>query len=348
MIPVSSTTLDSNSEIKVVSASDSWQKQLASAFKTPKALFEYLNLREEALPYSLDNQATFRTRVTQHFADLMTPSNPFDPLLLQVLPLSEETEEVAGFVEDPLEEDQFSVLPGLIHKYKNRALVIAHQACAIHCRYCFRRHFPYSEARLSQQAVDDICDYLDSHSDINEVILSGGDPLSLSDQALVDLLMRFDGLKHIDTLRIHTRTPVVLPDRITDDLLKGLNSLRGNVVMVLHINHSQEISPAIIEKAKRLKQNDVTLLNQTVLLRGINDNADVLCNLSKQLFQSGITPYYLHLLDPVQGAHHFKIEDSKAQEIWITMQNTLSGYLLPRLVRESPNQASKTWKNPLR
>lgn len=347
MIPVSSSTLDTNSEIKTISIDGNWQKQLANAFKTPKDLLKHLNLSEESLPYKLGDAASFRTKVTQHFANLMRTSDPFDPLLLQVLPLEQESDEVEGYVENPLQEDQFSSLPGLIHKYKNRVLIIAHQACAVHCRYCFRRHFPYSEARLSDLAIDDICQYIGQHPDINEVILSGGDPLSLSDAALISLLNRFDQIDQISTIRIHSRTPVVLPERITEQLLTKFAEISCNIVMVLHINHPREISETLKEKLKLLTEINVTLLNQTVLLRNINDDATTLISLSNALFRAGILPYYLHLLDPVQGAHHFEVEQQAAQELWLQMQSNLSGYLLPKLVRETPNELSKTWKNPI-
>lgn len=346
MIPVSSSTLDTSGQIQTADPGESWQKALASGFRSAEELLRYLGHDLQELPYAIDTSAPFRTRVTRHFANLIDPTDPYDPILLQILPLADEQIRVPDFVADPLLEEQFQVIPGLIHKYSNRVLVIAHQACAIHCRYCFRRHFPYSEARLSEDALQEIEQYISEHPDIDEVIFSGGDPLSLSDAALKTLLERFDRFDQIETLRLHTRTPVALPQRITETLIQTLQQLNSQIVMVTHINHARELHPELIRVLNSLRQAGVHLLNQTVLLSRINDSSDIQIALSRQLFKAGVLPYYLHCLDPVSGTAHFAISEKRAQSIWQTMQENLSGYQLPRLVQEIPGRPSKTWVNP--
>jgi L-lysine 2,3-aminomutase len=343
MIPVSSATLDTIAP----SNSEFWQKAMAQCFRSVPELLKHLNLVEEQLPYAVDSQNAFRTKVTRYFADLINPKDPYDPILLQILPRLDEKAEIKGFSVDPLEEADHSPLPGLIHKYQNRVLLIAHQACAIHCRYCFRRHFPYSEQSLRGHALDKVLDYIVKDPQINEVILSGGDPLSLGDSQLLELLTRLDSLPNIKKIRIHSRTPIVLPQRITTTLANHFGNLKAKVVLVIHCNHPNEITSVLAEHLQTLRQNNVHLLNQSVLLQGINDNTDTLVALSNQLFAVGVLPYYLHLLDPVQGAQHFYLDDNQAVNIWRDMQSQLSGYLLPRLVREVPNRPSKTWVNYL-
>lgn len=348
MIPVSSSTLDTSEKIVITDATPNWQKALANGFRRPADLLDYLQLKASNLPYQLDENSPFRMRVTRHLADLIEPGNPHDPILLQVLPRADEMIEHPAFETDPLMEDDYQVLPGLIHKYKNRVLIIAHQACAIHCRYCFRRHFPYSDARLSEAALNAIETYLLQRPHIDEVILSGGDPLSLSDPALQGLLKRFDQLIQVKTLRIHTRTPVALPERITPELLGTLKHLRAQSIFVIHANHPNELHPVLLEKLQTLRAQGTLILNQCVLLKAVNDDSDTQITLCKRLAESGILPYYLHCLDPVQGTSHFDVDEHHAGQIWIQMQKELSGYQLPRLVREIPQRSSKTWVNPSR
>ena len=346
MIPVSATTLDTSGQIAPTKDSQHWQKSIASGFRTPTDLLNFLNLKASDLPYQIDTDSPFRMRVTRHLASLMETGNPYDPILLQLLPRQEETQAHPGFQTDPLMEEDYQVIPGLIHKYQNRVLIIAHQACAIHCRYCFRRHFPYSEARLSDSSLDAIERYIQSHADIDEVIFSGGDPLSLADEALSQLIQRFDRLSQIQTIRLHTRTPVAAPERITESLLNTLSQLTSQVVMVVHINHPNELHPVLLSQFQRLRDINVTLLNQSVLLRDINDSSATQIRLCKQLFAHGVLPYYLHCLDPVQGTSHFDVNEQTAGQIWQEMQAALSGYQLPRLVREIPQRHSKTWIHP--
>lgn len=340
MIPVSAVTLDTSTK----NAEISRKKPL----RTPRELLLSVGLSEADLPEAIDSDSPFPTKVTPHFASLIEHGNPHDPLLRQVLPLANEALDMPGFTTDPLAEGEASVTPGLVHKYKNRALLIAHQACASHCRYCFRRHFPYSNQRLTDEAMQTALAYIKSHPDITEIILSGGDPLSLSDHRLDDMLNKLEALPQLQTIRLHTRTPVFSPERLTETLVTRLQNSAKNLVVVLHVNHPNELSPTLVERLQPLRQSSVTLLNQSVLLKGVNDQVDVLQQLSEQLFDAGILPYYLHLLDPVKGVHAFALSEEKAHQLWCELQNSVSGYLLPRLVKEWAGQPSKTWSNPQR
>ena len=344
MIPVSAISLDSKSPLKA----DHWQQQMANSLKTASELLNYLVIDEQSLPYVVDHNQPFNTRVTRHLADLIDAQDPYDPILLQLLPTQHENQQREGFSLDPLMEQSYNVLPGLVHKYKNRALLIVHQACAIHCRYCFRRHFNYQDNGLNNQQRADIIDYLQQHPEINEIIFSGGDPLSLSDKKLQQLIEQLSEVRHLKNLRIHTRTPIALPSRITDEFIQLLADCRFNTTLVTHINHPNELAVELVEKLSLLKNSGVTLLNQSVLLKNINDNAQTLCELSEKLFDAGVLPYYLHTPDDVEGTQHFYVEREAAIKIWQQMQAQLSGFLLPRLVKEIPQKQSKTWiiENP--
>lgn len=346
MIPVSAAGLQPN-EIKAIEIIDlSWQKQLATAFKSANDLLDYLNIDPEQTDFITNEDANFTVKVPRAFADLMKEGDIHDPLLRQVMVTQSERLLTENYLTDPLQEASFNPTPGLIHKYGNRALLIAHQSCAVHCRYCFRRHFPYDQQQLRQTELNQALNYLQERPEINEVILSGGDPLSLSDSKLQSLISALDQLPNITTIRIHTRTPVVLPDRISSALLNTLAQSKKTIVMVLHINHPNEIGSPLAQKLNHLTKIGVTLLNQSVLLRGVNDQAETLVELSNTLWRNGVLPYYLHLLDPVQGAAHFNVDQVTANSLWQTLQSKVSGYLLPRLVREIPNKSSKTWTNP--
>jgi EF-P beta-lysylation protein EpmB len=272
----------------------------------------------------------------------MHRGNCRDPLLRQVLPIDDENRIQPGYSEDPLQESAAMPVPGLLHKYKGRVLLTVTGACAIHCRYCFRRHFPYSEANPAGDEWQQSLHYIRTNSDIQEVILSGGDPLSLPDDKLAKLVEHLQAIPHVRRLRIHTRTPVVLPDRIDDALLGWLSATPLNTIIVLHINHANEIDCAFNQAVKKLSRTGVSLLNQSVLLRGVNDSAGTLQELSERLFDTGILPYYLHQLDPVQGAAHFAVDDDSAIKIVNRLNNRLPGYLVPKLVREIAGRGSKT------
>ena len=273
----------------------------------------------------------------------ITPGDTNDPLLLQILPQTQELISTPGYSDDPLEEADASPVKGLIHKYHGRVLLVASSTCAIHCRYCFRRHFPYQENRLQRHQHQQALDYISSDEEIHEVILSGGDPLTLSNSYLRWLVSAIEQLEQVSTLRIHTRLPVVIPDRIDSELLELLSSKsRLNIVFVIHCNHPNELDADVMSAMEKLKQSGITLLNQSVLLRDINDDADVLAALSHRLFECGVLPYYLHLMDPVQGAAHYNVPSEEALDLIANITKVLPGYLVPRLVQEQPGEASKT------
>ena len=261
-------------------------------------------------------------------------SNLLDPLLLQILP--KETKSSMGFLDSPVSDEQYNPVKGLIHKYPSRVLLISSSVCAIHCQYCFRQNFDYQDNDILKNWPDIEC-YLLSRKKVNEVLLSGGDPLTLSDKKLSKIFKKIESISHIKTLRIHTRTAVVIPSRITKELISILNKTRLKVVIVFHINHAQEISDEFVKNVESLK--NLTLLNQSVFLKGVNDDAKVLAELSYKLFESSILPYYIHLLDKVSGAEHFLISDERANEIYKNLQKILSGYLLPRLVRDEGGES---------
>ncbi|MGR2740305.1 EF-P beta-lysylation protein EpmB [Billgrantia sp. Q4P2] len=319
-----------------------WQTQLSQAIRDPRELCRRLGLDDAWLPGAERGHALFEVRVPEAFLARMHHGDPSDPLLRQVLPLVDEDETVPGYVSDPLAEAEHTPGPGLIHKYAGRVLLIASPACAVNCRYCFRRHFPYGDNSPSRAQWEQTLNILRQDTSIHEAILSGGDPLAASDRQLAWLVERLEAIPHLKRLRIHTRLPVVIPDRIDDALLDWLGASRLQKVVVLHVNHAQEIDEAVIDACARLKQAGVTLLNQSVLLRGVNDSVDALAELSERLFEAGVLPYYLHVLDPVAGAAHFDVPDAEARELVAGLREVLPGFLLPRLVREIPGEASKT------
>ncbi|SDN19490.1 EF-P beta-lysylation protein EpmB [Vreelandella arcis] len=320
----------------------SWQQQLSQAIRDPAALCQRLGLGDTWLPGARNGHQLFEICVPEPYLSRMTPGDPNDPLLRQVLPLNAEAQTPAGYVADPLAEADHQPAKGLIHKYAGRVLLIASPACAINCRYCFRRHFPYSDNSPSRAQWQETLDYLRADTTIHEVILSGGDPLAASDRQLTWLVEQLDNIPHLKRLRIHTRLPVVIPDRVDDTVLGWLGSTRLQKVVVLHVNHANEIDQAVVDACARLKQIGATLLNQSVLLRNVNDRVTTLAALSERLFEAGILPYYLHVLDPVQGAAHFDVPDEEARELVAELRNHLPGFLMPRLVREIPGEGSKT------
>jgi len=321
----------------------SWQQALASAIRTPEALLAALDLSTEQLPAIFNGGDKFPLRVPLSFVSRMKKGAPNDPLLRQVLPLDEENNFSHGYLSDPVGDLNASEAPGLLHKYHGRALMITTGACAVHCRYCFRRHFPYSEQNAASNEWDESIRHITQDSTINEVILSGGDPLALSDQRLSTLLQRLANIPHLKRLRIHTRLPVVIPQRVTDSLLTLLSECRLTTVIVIHANHANEIDAELHQALKRLKSvPGITLLNQSVLLRGVNDNSQTLISLSEALFDSGVIPYYLHLLDKAQGTAHFNVPATRAIVLLKAVQASLPGYLVPRLAQEEAGASSKT------
>lgn len=322
----------------------SWQQALADAIRDPADLLKQLDLPVELLPSSNAMTEQFPLRVPHSFVARMRKGDANDPLLRQVLPLDAELDKIAGFGLDPVGDHDAIINRGLLQKYQGRVLIMTTPACAIHCRYCFRRHFPYSEQSSRPSLWQEMCDEIAKDSSINEVILSGGDPLSLADTQLSQLIAMLEQLPQLKRLRIHSRYPVVLPQRINEALLGWLAKTRLNTVMVIHSNHANEFNDEVAATMTKLKSAGVTLLNQTVLLRGVNDNTQALSQLSEKLFENGVLPYYLHLLDKVQGAAHFEVTREQAKHLIMEIRKILPGYLVPQLVEEI---AQAPYKQPL-
>lgn len=324
-----------------LSVESQWQKELKQSFTKPEDLLRYLNL--EPQQYEQDSKARklFNMRVPKHFADLMAKSDPNDPLLLQVLPSKLEFVEEFGFVTDPLLEHD-AKQPGLLHKYKSRVLVMFKTGCAVNCRYCFRRHFPYADNSVNKSKLLEVLNYLKANTEINEVILSGGDPLMADDKTVQWFINQCEQIPQLKRFRIHSRLPVVLPQRMNHELKQALANSRLQTVIVLHINHQNELSEQLKQACHDYKLAGITLLNQAVLLKGVNDSVEAQVALSEGLFDSHILPYYLHLFDKVKGASHFYLDDDKAKQIYSEMLSELPGFLVPKLVREIGGETSKT------
>ncbi|WP_340122149.1 EF-P beta-lysylation protein EpmB [Methylobacter svalbardensis] len=318
-----------------------WQQQLAEAFNNIEDLCRYLQLSPDDLPVSVAATKNFPLRVPLSFADCMKKGNPHDPLLRQVLPVNEELLTYPGFNHDPVGDLEAATQTGVLHKYHGRVLLINTGSCAINCRYCFRRNFPYADLQLSKQKEEAAVQYIQADDSISEVILSGGDPLLLSDARLSRLIQQLNGITHLKRIRIHSRLPIVLPARITGEFINTLTESPKQIVIVVHCNHANEISDRVIAACNLLKTSGITVFNQSVLLKGINDNAEVLCELSEQLFSHGIIPYYLHLLDKATGTGHFDVSEQQALILIRQVQATLPGYLVPKLVKEQAGAASK-------
>ena len=318
-----------------------WQQQLAAAFSNIDDLCRYLHLSLNDLPVSVAAAESFPLRVPLSFAACMQKGNPHDPLLRQVMPVKDELLVFPGFSNDPVGDLPAATLTGVLHKYHGRVLFINTGSCAINCRYCFRRNFPYADLQLSKQAENDGIRYIEENPDITEVILSGGDPLLLSDARLAKLLQQLSAIQHLKRIRIHSRLPIVLPARITDEFINILTQSAKQIVLVVHCNHANEINPRVIAACERLRNKGITLFNQSVLLQGVNDNAAALCELSEQLFSHGVIPYYLHLLDKATGTGHFDVSEAAAIALIKQVQSALPGYLVPKLVKEQAGAMSK-------
>jgi EF-P beta-lysylation protein EpmB len=326
-----------------------WQRALQACVTDPEVLVRTLQLDAGWIEPARRAAARFPLRVPQGYVARMRPGDPADPLLRQVLPLGAELVETPGYVADPVGDLHAVAGPGLLHKYRGRALLITTGACAIHCRYCFRREFPYDEQNAGRGAFAAALAAIRADASIAEVLLSGGDPLTLSDRRLAGLLQELESIPHVQRVRVHTRLPVVLPERIDAGFLAVWNGLaRLQRIIVVHANHAQEIRGAedVREALRQLRESGTTLLNQSVLLRGVNDTVAALAGLSEALFEHGVLPYYLHVLDPVRGAAHFDVPDDEARELAARLALQLPGYLVPRLVRETPGAGSKTMLPP--
>ena len=330
----------------ILKATPHWQTSFSEGVRDLDALLSMVGLtREDVSLPNIREAEYFPLRVPLSYVEKIEPGNPDDPLLVQVLPTAQEFAAQPGYSTDPLQETDMNPIPGLIHKYKNRVLLVTTQACAIHCRYCFRRHFPYSENSTSSQNMSEALKYVRSHPELDEVILSGGDPLSMTDDKLDVLLKSLADIDHIRRIRIHSRLLAILPSRVTEQFLALIEALSVPLVIVLHINHPHEIDDDLAFASQKIRKSGVHLLNQSVLLRGVNSSVDTLKALSLRLFDAGILPYYLHLLDPVKGAKHFDVPLEEAQVIMSGLQVELSGYLLPKLATEKPGLKSKALIN---
>jgi len=320
-----------------------WQTALINAVTEPKELFSLLQLDDDLLEVAYQAAARFPLKVPHSFIARMEKKNINDPLLRQVLPIEAELQDIAGYFADPLEESSCNPIPGLLHKYQARVLLTYTAICAINCRYCFRREFPYNKNNPGSAGWNDALDYISHDDSIREVILSGGDPLVANDTTLKNIVEKIADISHITRLRIHSRMPVVLPERVTPELIQLLVNTRLKPVMVVHCNHAQEINDEVRDTMRRMTDARIPLLNQSVLLRGINDNEDALVSLSEALFDAGILPYYLHVLDKVKGTAHFDLTRQTAVNLHQGMMKRLPGYLVPRLVCEQAGAFSKLY-----
>ena len=319
-----------------------WQRALQDAVTDPAELLGLLGLEPRWLAPARAAAARFPLKVPRGFVARMRRGDPGDPLLLQVLPLAAELGDAPGYVADPVGDLAATAGPGLLHKYAGRALLVTTGACAVHCRYCFRRHFPYATENASRDGFGPALAAIRADASIGEVILSGGDPLTLSDRRLAAL---FDGLRsipHVQRIRLHTRLPIVLPERIDPSFLEAWSAVPLQKVVVVHANHAREIDRSVRAAIAALRATDTTVLNQSVLLRGVNDSVDDLVDLSEALFAAGVLPYYLHVLDRVAGAAHFDLPVDAAQRLMAQVAARLPGYLVPRLAREEPGAPAKT------
>ena len=321
----------------------SWQHALREAFSRPADLLAFLELDPELPALDFDRLRSFPLRVPRGFAARMRKGDPCDPLFLQVWPSRREGETVPGFQRDAVGDMDAAVGDGVLHKYDGRALLITTGACAVHCRYCFRRHFPYSEALAARGHWQPALERLAADPSITEAILSGGDPLSLSDDRLGELLEGLALIPHLKRVRFHTRQPIVLPERVDAGLLKIMRKLPLDKVMVLHANHANELDQSVAQACADLRSTGLLLLNQSVLLRGVNDTMNALQQLHERLFSLGVLPYYLHVMDRVEGAAHFEISELRARQLMKELSSCSPGYLVPRLAREVPGEPAKTW-----
>jgi EF-P beta-lysylation protein EpmB len=316
-----------------------WRRDYADVITDAAELAAFLRIDPASI--SAAARSSFALRVPRAFAARMAPGDPHDPLLLQVLPSRLEEDHAEGYGTDPVAELERSPQPGLLHKYRGRVLWVLSGACAIHCRYCFRRHFPYGDHLGGGAAREQVLAHLRADSSVKEVILSGGDPLSLDDGRLAELARELAAIPHLERLRVHTRLPVVIPSRVDEALLAWLTGTRLTPVVVLHVNHAHELDAEVGAAIGRLRERGVTLLNQAVLLAGVNDGVEALVELSERLFAVGVLPYYLHQLDRVQGAAHFEVSDARARALMAEVAVRLPGYLVPRLVRDDGRSLAK-------
>ncbi len=319
----------------------SWHRSLAEAILTPAELIVAMRLDEQLIPGGEAAAQQFPVMVPQSYLRRMQPGDAQDPLLLQVLPVGAEVLDITGFTADPVDDSQYRIAPGVLRKYGSRALLITTGSCAVHCRYCFRRHYPYEVEPKRLSDWDAAITTLQGHPDIDEVILSGGDPLMLTDQRLKQLVEMLESVTHVARLRIHSRLPIVLPDRVTPELIDLLRNSRLTPIVVVHANHAAEIVGDCRDSLRTLVRSGITTLNQAVLLRGVNDSVAAQVDLCRELSNVGVLPYYLNLLDRVAGAAHFEVDEAVGIDIIQQIRCQLPGYAVPRLVRDIPGQLHK-------
>jgi EF-P beta-lysylation protein EpmB len=319
-----------------------WRNSLATAIRDPDELLDRLGLSAEFREPARRAAELFPMVVPHSYAQRIRHGDPNDPLLKQVLPLTEEFDERPDFKTDPVDDAAARIAPGLLHKYQGRALLIATGTCAIHCRYCFRRHYPYIDEPKQAADWQPAFDAIRADDSIHEIILSGGDPLILADGRLKTLLHGLAAIPHLKRVRVHSRLPIVLPNRVSGSLIDLLREIRLQPVIVVHANHAQEIQNDCREALLRLVRGGIPTLNQAVLLRGVNDSADALAGLSEALIDLGVMPYYLHQLDRVRGAAHFEVSEERGRELIAELRRRLPGYAVPRYVREIAGRDGKT------
>lgn len=335
MIPASKVIVQSDS-------TPSWQEEIAQSLRTTEDLAQILELSTDSISARRAGEQQFPIRVTTSYLQRIERGNHDDPLLKQIMPAADEMAVVDGYGTDPVGDSGATCGNGVMQKYHGRVLLMTTSACGIHCRYCFRRHYPYRDNILSVSNIMDALEQIRADQSIHEVILSGGDPLMLSNNRLEKIISGLETIPHLRTLRIHSRMVVILPSRIDASLLKLLQDTRLNVVMVIHSNHPNELDSGVETSLRAIADAKITLLNQSVLLKGVNDQVSILESLSQRLFECGVLPYYIHMLDRVRGSHHFEVLENTASLLLEELGRLLPGYLVPRLVREIEGEPRKT------
>lgn len=318
-----------------------WQTILAQAFRSADKLLEFLEISPEAVAHLASPQ--FPLRVPRPFAAKMDKGNPRCPLLLQVLGVPAENQAAPGYTLQPLLESEALKSRSLLHKFPGRVLLTVTGACAVHCRFCFRKNFPYHENTFNNLALTDTLNYLAEHPEVNEVILSGGDPLTLSDEKIREIVQALAAVPSLHYIRVHTRFPVVIPERVTQKLAQNLSATRLKASVIIHCNHPNEVDSHFAEYIGRFNKYNISVWNQSVLLKNVNNSATVLQELIQKLYSMNVLPYYLHMLDPVEGSQHFEVSVEEARTLLSVLAENLPGFLLPRLVREIPGRKAKVW-----
>ncbi|HSX10708.1 MAG TPA: KamA family radical SAM protein [Chlamydiales bacterium] len=316
-----------------------WRQIQRGNFTQIEPLLEFLEL-SDALKKRVLKQPRFILNLPKRLAAKIAKNTLDDPILRQFVPLEEELAITPGFVTDPVQDQRFKKTKKILHKYQGRALVVATSACAMHCRYCFRQNFPYE---TEEKSFDNEIAYIAQDPTIAEIILSGGDPLSLSDGALVTFFRALEAIPHLKRIRFHSRFPVGIPERIDDSFLDLLENSSKQMVFIVHVNHPRELDQDVVGGLKKIQSLGIPVLNQSVLLKGVNDDEQTILSLSEELLNAGVIPYYLHALDPVQGTSHFAVSDERGLQLIRHIQENLSGFGVPRFAREEPGMPSKTF-----